>query len=198
MTSFKSERMLSKSARDLTGGISTAGIRRNSSYIMTLYSLAESCEYGPLKEEMIRDRLVVGIRDSGLSERLQMDPDLTLEKAKKSIRQREAVHEQQQALKEENVDAVRQRRPPSDTNRQRSRPNGANRREIENKRSGNNSQPNLRHPQQGGKCTRCGKERHPREKYPARDAQCHNCQRVGHYTSQCRQRTVSTVRRRNC
>ena len=78
-------------------------------YIMTLYSLAENCEYGPLKEEMIRDRLVVGIRDSALSGRLQMDPELTLGKAKKTIRQREAVHEQQQALKEENVDAIRQR-----------------------------------------------------------------------------------------
>ena len=26
-----------------------------------------------------------------------------------------------------------------------------------------------------------------------RDAQCHNCQRIGHYRSQCGQRTVSTV-----
>ncbi len=42
---------------------------------------------------MIRDRLVVGIKDAGLSERLQLDPTLTLEKAKTSIRQREAVQE---------------------------------------------------------------------------------------------------------
>ena len=37
---------------------------------------------GGLKEEMIRDRIVVGIRDQALSERLQVDPALTLEKAK--------------------------------------------------------------------------------------------------------------------
>ena len=67
-------------------------------YIMTLYDLAEHCDYGALKEEMIRDRLVVGIRDSALSEKLQMDSVLTLESAKKLIRQREAVHEQQLAL----------------------------------------------------------------------------------------------------
>ena len=48
---------------------------------------------------MIRDRLVVGIRDSTLSERLQMDADLTLDSAKKIIRPREAVHEQQALLK---------------------------------------------------------------------------------------------------
>ena len=47
---------------------------------------------------MFRDRIVVGIRDSGLSERLQMDPDLTLDKAMKAVRQREAVKEQHQQL----------------------------------------------------------------------------------------------------
>ena len=44
---------------------------------------------------MIRDCLVVGIRDTALSERLQLDCNLTLEKATKAIRQKEAVHEQQ-------------------------------------------------------------------------------------------------------
>ena len=47
---------------------------------------------------MLRDRIVVGIRDAGLSERLQLDPDLTLEKAKKVVRQKEAVKEQQLQL----------------------------------------------------------------------------------------------------
>ena len=37
--------------------------------------------YGTLKEEMIRDRLVVGLTDNPLSERLQMRPDLTLTQA---------------------------------------------------------------------------------------------------------------------
>ena len=41
---------------------------------------------------MLRDRLVVGITDSSLSERMQLDPDLTLEKAKKLVQQREAVN----------------------------------------------------------------------------------------------------------
>ena len=66
---------------------------------MELYKLADSCDYGAMKDEMIRDRLIVCIRDGPLSERLQLDPDLTLEKAKKMVRQREAVHDQQQVLK---------------------------------------------------------------------------------------------------
>ena len=54
-------------------------------YIMALYGLAANCEYGTFESEMIRDRLVVGIRDTVLSEKLQLDAELTLEKAKKSI-----------------------------------------------------------------------------------------------------------------
>jgi len=46
------------------------------------YNLSTDCQYGDLKNEMIRDRIVVSIRDMSLSERLQMDPELTLEKAK--------------------------------------------------------------------------------------------------------------------
>ena len=42
-------------------------------FITSLYSLSEDCQYAELKEEMIRDRIVVGIRDTGLSEILQMD-----------------------------------------------------------------------------------------------------------------------------
>ena len=48
---------------------------------------------------MICDRIVVGIQDTGLSERFQMDEALTLDKAKKLVQQREAVKEQQHVLK---------------------------------------------------------------------------------------------------
>ena len=53
-------------------------------YIIVLYELAEDCEYGALHSEMIRDRLVVGIRDITLSEQLQTNAELTLDKAKKN------------------------------------------------------------------------------------------------------------------
>lgn len=67
-------------------------------YIVELYTLSRNCNYGDLTSEMIRDRLVIGIRDKALSEKLQLDPSLSLDLAKKLIRQREAVQEQQLAL----------------------------------------------------------------------------------------------------
>ena len=78
-------------------------------YIIALYSLAANCKYGTLESEMIRDRLVVSIWDAAVSERLQLDTELTIEKAKKSISQREAVKEQQTILdgtNGANVDAM--------------------------------------------------------------------------------------------
>ena len=67
-------------------------------YITALYSLVETCDYGTLKDDLLRDRLVVGIADQGLSERLQLVADLTLEKAKTQIRQKEAVQDQHKQL----------------------------------------------------------------------------------------------------
>ena len=88
-------------------------------YITVLYGLIETCNYSGLKEEILRDRLVVGIRDKKMSQKLQVMADLTLERAKKEIRQKEAVNEQQQELQaagpgksQPNLEEVRQRKPP--------------------------------------------------------------------------------------
>ena len=51
-------------------------------YIAALYNLANNCNFRDFKEEMISDRLVAGIRDGALSQRLQTDENLMLEKAK--------------------------------------------------------------------------------------------------------------------
>jgi len=42
-------------------------------FIEDLHRLAEYCEYGTLREELIRDRLVVGVSDRRLSEKLQLE-----------------------------------------------------------------------------------------------------------------------------
>ncbi|CAB3984465.1 Hypothetical predicted protein [Paramuricea clavata] len=54
-------------------------------------NVVEHCNFGVLCEELIRDRIVVGIRDKALSEKLQLEADLTLEKAVNFARQKETV-----------------------------------------------------------------------------------------------------------
>ena len=67
-------------------------------YITALYQLVEFCEFGPLKDDLLRDRIVVGIRDKAVSQRMQLDSSLTLEKAKRLATQSAAVKEQQGEL----------------------------------------------------------------------------------------------------
>lgn len=71
------------------------------SFVTSLYALAEHCNYGVLHHELIRDRLVVGMQDKGLSERMQLDADLTLDKAIKMAWQSEEVKKQQSCLRGE-------------------------------------------------------------------------------------------------
>ena len=63
-------------------------------YITAICTLVETREYGTLTEKILRDRIIVGIQDQGLSARLQAFPDLMLDKVKREMRQREAVKEQ--------------------------------------------------------------------------------------------------------
>ena len=47
-----------------------------------LHRLAEHCNYIYIvHDEMIRYRIIVNLRDSNLSEKLQTDPELTIDKA---------------------------------------------------------------------------------------------------------------------
>ena len=94
-------------------------------------------------------------KDVPLSERLQTDEALTLEKAKKLARQREAIKEQQSILKrdETNLDYIRGKgSTPKVSDRQ------------------------LKASQTpGSKCMRCGKSQHSKQNCPAKDSTCYKC-----------------------
>ena len=157
-------------------------------YITSLYNLVENCEYGDLASDMIRDRLVVGIRDNALSQRLQMDSELTLEKAKRQIRQREVVQEQQTILHqgeptgEQTVSYVKASKFRSHGK------NTAGKRQHQQQKP---SQPTTKNP--AGKCRRCGNSAHPRNLCPAKEAVCHACKKKGHFSRQCLSKGVSEI-----
>ena len=73
------------------------------SFITDLHTLAEYCDFGALHNQLIRDRIVVGIMDSNLSKRLQLYSDLTLEKAVTIVHQTEMVHQQQSTIRDDSV-----------------------------------------------------------------------------------------------
>ena len=141
-------------------------------FIMELYRLVENCDYGEFQDEMIRDRLVVGIRNQQLSERMQLDPDLNLEKAKKMSRQLEAVCDQSRELKRESttVDTVLSKKTVS----KQGKPPYKRKDYAKDKRAPEKK-----------RCTRCGGGHQSQDKCPAKEATCYNCQKKGHYGKQC-------------
>ena len=60
-------------------------------FITALHALSERCNFGEVKDEPIRDRIVAGFKDSKLLERLHLDPDLAPAKATNQARESEAV-----------------------------------------------------------------------------------------------------------
>ena len=75
-------------------------------FVTSLYSLSEHCEYGNLREEMIRDRILSGMRDFALSLKLQLDDKLILDKAVAQAREAEAIKKQQPTLRGDQKEKV--------------------------------------------------------------------------------------------
>ena len=60
-------------------------------FIRNLYELVAHCDFGTQRDEQIRDRIVIGILDKSLSQKLQMKSDLNLDSTTQMARQSEQV-----------------------------------------------------------------------------------------------------------
>jgi len=155
-------------------------------FVTSVHALAEHCGFAGLRDELIRDRIVVGLRDVSLSEKLQLDPDLTLEKTVTMVRQSEMVKKQQVLLRrevetEEQIDRVHSKAKPED-------------REVRPRKAQGYTPGAGRGSEYRGKCSYCGRTPgHSYEHCPAREAICHKCKRRGHWKEMCRTRTASSV-----
>ena len=63
-------------------------------YVTTLRSLSESCEFGALRDDLMRDRIVLGTKDPGVRARLLREDKLTLQKAIDMCRSAEVTQQQ--------------------------------------------------------------------------------------------------------
>ena len=77
------------------------------SFIQDLCKIAEGCNYRTLKEELIRNRTVVGVADDDLSEQLQSRANFTLPEAVQLSRQTEAKKESQPLIRKSRSSATR-------------------------------------------------------------------------------------------
>ena len=149
-------------------------------FIADLYTIAEKCKLGDLKEEFIRDRIVVGILDGKLSEKMQLDEKLTLETAIKMAKQSELVHAQQSTVRKQTESKV-------DVGAISKNPNRFSKAAVANTNYNAGQKKDSSQASFGGKpCSRCGHTKHTGKQCPALKATCNNCKKVGHYSKCCK------------
>ena len=123
---------------------------------------AKTCEFGDLKDSLIKDKIVGGIQSDQLRARLLREADLTLENAETICRAAEVSETRLKIMKEEHdVNTIK-------TNINTEKTDYKTRR-----------QPN------SDDCSYCGKKHQPR-KCPAFGSICHNCGKRNHFMSVCR------------
>ena len=133
-------------------------------FIADLYCLAENCGYSTLHDELVRDRIVVGIKDGKLSEKLQLEAGLTLDSCITKVRQSESVRKQQGVVRGDRDDKIAIQAVK--THKQR-------------KTTGSAPKPHS--------CSRCGRSPpHGRQQCPANQATCHRCHKKGHFKHCCK------------
>lgn len=153
------------------------------SYVTRLRKFASSCEFGTLTDELIRDKLVIGLNDRGTKGKLLREKSLTLDKAIDIARSKEITSKQLESMKsdttappKEEVNLVGKQKG-KDFKKQ---PNGKSK-ERKKCFSGKKKQkvdPGNR------KCKNCGTQ-HKRNECPAYNKRCAYCQKWHHFASVC-------------
>ncbi|GBO23467.1 Transposon Ty3-I Gag-Pol polyprotein [Araneus ventricosus] len=135
-------------------------------YLTELKTLASTCDFGDQEKGLIRDRVVLGIRDMSLQERLQRESDLTLKKAAEFLRASEASKHQIESVKSASkVHEI-----------QKNRDKNSKGIASYTKNSASNTVFN---------CQKCGKE-HKKLKCPAYGKICSKCKRKNHFAAVCK------------
>ena len=133
----------------------------------SLYELAQHCKFGVSKNEHIRDRIVICIQDHEVSQELQLEAELTLEKAIQLARQSEQVKKQSTDRRADStVNAVRHKaqQPPGGK--------GSNvRQRWQNSPKRGESKQDT--------CSRCNRNHGKGDLCPAHNRRCRKCNKMG-------------------
>lgn len=170
-------------------------------FLTDLKRLLKNCEFKDQAESLLRDRIVLGIADKSVQERLLRDPDLPLDQTLKLCRASELGRLQAEAIKAENnisLDGVRsyQSRPSGSSNYVHDRPSASGKKYQENKELRNTKFSPGNRPKsftsesakQGSNfylCLKCNRTHGP-VNCPAYGKKCNNCHKYNHFAVGCK------------
>ena len=138
------------------------------SYITALMKLSEPCGFGALRESLVRDRLILGVKDDRVREKLLGKRDLNLDKAIETIKASQVTHSRATEISEEfsaneDINAVRQKWKPK-------------------RRKGSDRKPPSKVPPKLEECVFCGGTHALERKLcPASGQKCKKCGKEGHF-----------------
>ncbi|XP_049883896.1 uncharacterized protein LOC126379245 [Pectinophora gossypiella] len=183
-------------------------------YAFELNKIASKCDFQSLKNDLVCSRLICGIQDVSLSERLLREPDITLTKAVEICKLAEMSRMQAMSIKSENhqVHEIKQERTQNEGRCSDIHAVASRRRPLSARGRGRpvqppppSAQPPARNnreslmtyrPQDNdsrqthaNNCGYCGKI-HRRNDCPAYGQRCMKCRRLNHFARMCRVYTV--------
>lgn len=155
-------------------------------YVNRLGKLASSCEFGTLTDELIRDRLVIGVRDKDLKGRLLGQKGLSLQKAMELSKSNEVTKQQLKSLEsEEKKSSVEEVHEVQSKGRPRHKKSKKLFTQNQKKKTRDSKDEPGRTPPKG-KCKYCGNQMHrKRQDCPAYGQVCLKCNKSSHFASVC-------------
>ena len=142
-------------------------------YVSELRALAQYCNFGETLETMLRDRLVCGINNEKIQNRLLSETELTYQKALSLAQSSEAAAQNVKELQQRHPFTSEAESKPSDFQSGICKVGEGSNRNFEKK----------------SVCYRCGREGHMASKCKFRDSTCHQCGKRGHLKAVCRSKT---------
>eukprot|EP00105_Crassostrea_gigas_P044027 XP_019928175.1 PREDICTED: uncharacterized protein K02A2.6-like [Crassostrea gigas] len=141
-------------------------------FVTRLRVLAEDCNYGNSKDEMIRDRIVFGTSSQKVREKLIAEGEkLTLEKAIQIAQSHEYSQEQLKTMSGQEVHAVSHSHNQNTRKAGRSSPSQNAAKDTERRRPPQ-ARPKHHHKTKTQECDRCGYDHSTSAKCPAKGKQC--------------------------
>jgi hypothetical protein len=149
-------------------------------YVTELRLLAKNCRFGELQEELIRDRIICGIKADRLQARMLREDDLTLDKAISICKADEESRKQLKDLTKDDNFKVSSVKKSSRKGNNEGRPAKFGR-EKQKISSG-----------EVIKCSKCWRD-HSSKQCPAYGKVCHACRKLNHFAKCCRSRKVHGI-----
>ena len=146
-------------------------------YITEIKIMSKKCDFEKITpKEIIRDRIISGMSDDNLRQRLLAKEKLTLYDVLRTCKNEETAIVQADTFKKDTVNAVYNRR--KETKQYKEDSNRTNRYREESNRYRDESKSQE-------KCKYCGRIHEPRQ-CPAYNSTCHECGKKNHYAKMCR------------